>query len=182
MSSNYSEDFNKQVQDMVDNINKSANEISESETCLEEYINWENKVLSIFNESQKVEYFKLINLMYATKYQYQQILSMKSENFLSKFFDEMTDWFSDSKRIAILQIEKEFYSCNIPLINMYNYVQHDKKLDKLENSDSTNKVVLNEQRNKSHIFKFYIKKCVVEMITNYDEKFRAPKSIYNFIS
>jgi hypothetical protein len=65
---------------------------------------------------------------------------------------------------------------------MYNYVQHDKKLDKLENSDLTNKLMLNEQRNKSHIFKFYIKKCVVEMITNYDEKFRAPKSIYNFIS
>lgn len=182
MSSNKSEDFNKQVQDMVDNINQSATELSESNNCLLELINWETSVLSIFNESQKVEYFRLTKFLLATKYQYQQILSMKSETFFSKIFDEITYWFVDSKRLSILQVERDFQSCNISLITMYKFVQHDKKLEKLEDSESTSKQVLEEARNKSHIFNFYIKKCVVETITNYEERFRAPMNIYNFIS
>lgn len=182
MSSNKSEDFNKQVQDMVDNINQSATELSDIERCLSECLSWENNLLNLLNDSQKVEYLRLVNFLYSTRFQYEQILSMKSESLFSKIFDEITDWFSNSKRLAILQVERDFSSCNINLITMYRYIQHDKKLSKLEESDSSNKTVLEDARNKSHIFKFYIKKSVVETITNYDEKFRGPLSIYNIIS
>lgn len=182
MSSNDSDEFNNQIQDMIDNINKSATELTQIEQCLEECLIWQDKILSLLNDAQKVEYFRLTKFLTATKYQYQQILSMKSETFFSKIFDEITYWFVDSKRLSILQVERDFQSCNISLITMYNFVQHDKKLEKLEDSELTSKQVLEEARNKSHIFNFYIKKCVVETITNYEERFRAPMNIYNFIS
>jgi hypothetical protein len=146
--------------------------------CVEECYEWINDVVSKFNDSQKVEYFRLISFVNATRYQYSSVLSLKSETILSKIFDEMTDWFSDTRRLSILQIQRDFESANIHLLDMYKFIKHENQLDKLDDSSDADKEKLTKLRLKTHIFHIEIRKNIIDLITNYGVEDRLPSSYY----
>jgi hypothetical protein len=146
--------------------------------CIEECHKWIDDVVSKFNDSQKVEYFRLISFVNATRYQYSAVLSLKSETILSKIFDEMTDWFSDTRRLTILQIQRDFESANIHLMDMYKFIRHEDKLEKLDDSNSVDKETLLNLRLKSHMYHIEIRKNIIDLITNYSIKDRLPSKFY----
>jgi hypothetical protein len=150
----------------------------ELSNCVEECYEWINDVISKFNDSQKVEYFRLISFVNATRYQYSSVLSLKSETILSKIFDEMTDWFSDTRRLSILQIERDFESANIHLMDMYKFIKHENQLEKLDDSNNTDKEKITKLRLKTHIFHIEIRKNIIDLITNYGVEDRLPSSYY----
>lgn len=150
----------------------------ELQNCVEECYKWIDDVVSKFNDSQKVEYFRLISFVNATRYQYSAVLSLKSETFLSKIFDEITDWFSDTRRLSILQIERDFQSANIPLISMYKFINHENQLSKLEDTNNVDKEKLTKLRFKTHKFHIEIRKNIIDLITNYSVEHRLPSCYY----
>ena len=150
----------------------------ELSNCIEECHKWIDDVVSKFNDSQKVEYFRLISFVNATRYQYSSVLSLKSETILSKIFDEITDWFSDTRRLTILQIERDFESSNIHLMSMYKFINHENQLMKLEDSNNVDKEKLINLRLKSHMFHIEIRKNIIDLITNYTVNDRFPNSFY----
>jgi hypothetical protein len=150
----------------------------ELSNCIEECHKWVDDVVSKFNDSQKVEYFRLISFVNATRYQYRTVLSFKSETILSKIFDEITDWFSDTRRLSILQIERDFESSNIHLIDMYKFIRHENQLEKLEDSNSVDKEQLLHQRLKSHMYHIKIRSNIIDLISNYTIEDRLPSSFY----
>ena len=150
----------------------------ELRNCIEECHKWIDDVVTKFNDSQKVEFFRLISFVNATRYQYTQFLSLKSETILSKIFDEITDWFSDTRRLTILQIERDFVSSNISLMSMYKFINHENKLMKLEDSNNTDKEQLVNLRLKSHMYHIEIRKNIIDLITNYKVEDRLPSSFY----
>ena len=150
----------------------------ELENCIEECHKWMDDVLSKFNDSQKVEYFRLISFVNATRYQYRTVLSLKSETILSKIFDEITDWFSDTRRLTILQIERDFESSNIHLMSMYKFITHENQLEKLEDSNNTDEEKITKLRFKTHMYHIEIRKSIIDLITNYSIEDRLPNRFY----
>lgn len=150
----------------------------ELSNCIDECYKWIDDVVSKFNDSQKVEYFRLISFVNATRYQYSSVLSLKSETFLSKIFDEITDWFSDTRRLTILQIERDFQSSNISLMSMYKFINHENQLMKLEDSNNVDKEKLTKLRFKTHKFHIEIRKNIIDLITNYSVEERLPSCYY----
>jgi hypothetical protein len=150
----------------------------ELSNCIEQCHKWIDDVVSEFNDSQKVEYFRLISFVNATRYQYRTVLSLKNETILSKIFDEITDWFSDTRRLTILQIERDFESSNIHLMSMYKFITHENQLEKLEDSNNTDKEQLVNLRLKSHMYHIEIRKNIIDLITNYKVEDRLPSSFY----
>ena len=150
----------------------------ELSNCIEECHKWVDDVVSKFNDSQKVEYFRLISFVNATRYQYRTVLSLKSETILSKIFDEMTDWFSDTRRLNILQIERDFESANIHLRDMYKFIRHEDKLEKLDDSNNTDQEKVITLRLKTHLFHIKIRSNIIDLITNYSIEDRLPSSFY----
>jgi hypothetical protein len=146
--------------------------------CVEECYKWLDDVVSKFNDSQKVEYFRLISFVNATRYQYSSVLSLKSETFFSKIFDEMTDWFSDTRRLTILQIERDFESANNHLVDMYRFIKHENQLEKLDDNSDANKEKVTTQVLKTHLFHIKIRANIIDLITNYSVKERLPTSYY----
>ena len=151
----------------------------ELRNCIEECHKWIDDVISKFNDSQKVEYFRLISFVNATRYQYRTVLSLKSETIFSKIFDEMTDWFSDTRRLTILQIERDFQSSNISLMSMYKFIRHENQLEKLEDSNNTDKEKLLNLRFKTHMYHIEIRKNIIDLITNYTVENSLPSSFYS---
>ena len=150
----------------------------ELSNCIEECHKWIDDVVSKFNDSQKVEYFRLISFVNATRYQYSAVLSLKSETILSKIFDEITDWFSDTRRLSILQIERDFESANIHLLSMYKFINHENQLSKLDDSNDVDKEKLTKLRLKTHKFHIEIRKNIIDLITNYSVEDRLPSCYY----
>jgi len=150
----------------------------ELSNCVDECYKWLDDVVSKFNDSQKVEYFRLISFVNATRYQYSAVLSLKSETILSKIFDEMTDWFSDSRRLTILQIQRDFESANIHLMDMYKFIRHEDKLEKLDDSNNTDQEKVVTLRLKTHLFHIKIRSKIIDLITNYSLKHSLPSSFY----
>lgn len=150
----------------------------ELSNCIDECYKWIDDVVSKFNDSQKVEYFRLISFVNATRYQYSAVLSLKSETILSKIFDEITDWFSDARRLSILQIERDFESANIHLLSMYKFINHEKQLSKLDDSNDVDKEKLIKLRLKTHKFHIEIRKNIIDLITNYSVEDRLPSCYY----
>lgn len=150
----------------------------ELSNCVEECYKWIDDVVSKFNDSQKVEYFRLISFVNATRYQYSAVLSLKSETVLSKIFNEITDWFSDARRLSILQIQRDFESANIHLMSMYKFINHENQLSKLEESNNADKEKLIQLRLKTQIFHIEIRKNIIDLVANYSVKGRLPSSYY----
>ena len=150
----------------------------ELSNCVEECYKWLDDVISKLNDSQKVEYFRLISFVNATRYQYSSVLSMKSESILSKFFDEITNWFSDTQRLTILQIQRDFESSNIHLMDMYKFIRHEDKLEKLDDSNNTDQEKVVSLRLKTHLYHIEIRKNIIDLITNYSIKDRLPSKFY----
>ena len=150
----------------------------ELSNCVDECYKWLDDVVSKFNDSQKVEYFRLISFVNATRYQYSAVLSLKSETILSKIFDEMTDWFSDTRRLTILQIQRDFESANIHLMDMYKFIRHEDKLEKLDDSNNTDREKVITLRLKTHLFHIKIRSNIIDLITNYSIEDRLPSSFY----
>ncbi|MBT8593577.1 hypothetical protein G6685_07485 [Polynucleobacter paneuropaeus] len=147
----------------------------ELSNCIDECYKWIDDVVSKFNDSQKVEYFRLISFVNATRYQYSSVLSLKSETFFSKIFDEMTDWFSDTRRLTILQIQRDFESTNNHLVDMYRFINHENQLSKLEDTNNVDKEKLTKLRFKTHQFHIEIRKNIIDLITNYSVEDRLPR-------
>ena len=150
----------------------------ELRNCIEECHKWIDDVVTKFNDSQKVEFFRLISFVNATRYQYTQVLSLKSETILSKIFDEITDWFSDTRRLTILQIQRDFESANIHLMDMYKFIRHEDKLEKLDDSNNTDQEKVVTLRLKTHLFHIKIRSKIIDLITNYSLEHRLPSSFY----
>jgi len=150
----------------------------ELSNCIEECHKWIDDVVSKLNDSQKVEYFRLISFVNATRYQYSAVLSLKSETILSKIFDEITDWFSDTRRLTILQIQRDFESSNIHLMSMYKFITHENQLEKLEDSNNTDEEKITKLRFKTHMYHIEIRKSIIDLITNYSIEDRLPNRFY----
>ena len=151
---------------------------NELSNCVEECYKWIDDVVSKLNDSQKVEYFRLISFVNSTRYQYSSVLSMKSESILSKFFDEITNWFSNTQRLTILQIQRDFESSNIHLMDMYKFIRHEDKLDKIDFSNDTDQEKVLELRLKTHLFHIKIRSNIIDLITNYSIEEKLPRSFY----
>ena len=156
--------------------------MNEIEKILNECLEWEKLNISYFNEFQKVEYYRLVQFIKATKYQYQQVIAEKRETLFSNKFIDLSNLFSDAQRIAIIQIERDFNSANISISTVFKYLKHLRLIEKIEGSEMLDKEKLTDLRTKSHLFDFHIKNSVMELITNYDLKHKLPMSVYSQIS
>lgn len=155
--------------------------IAEIEKCVEDCIKWGEEAVSKLNAAQQVEYHRLFAFVNATKYQYQQILSMRTEGFISQILDELTTWFSTNRRLAVLQIERDFYSANVPISLMSKYRLNESSLERFEETDlAENQNKISELRLKSHLYSFKIKYCILQQITNYEVE-GLPREIYQII-
>ena len=155
--------------------------IDELKQCVEDCIKWNDNEISKLNDSQQVEYYRLVSFVMSTKYQYEQILKVKTGGFLSQMFDELTNWFFTTRTLFILQIERDFYSSNVPIQTIRKLRTNELSIERFEETDLTeNQEKLSELRLKSHLYKFKIKNCILEQITNFKNE-QIPISIYNFI-
>lgn len=155
--------------------------MKELKQCVEDCIKWNDNEISKLNDSQQVEYYRLVSFVMSTKYQYEQILKVKTGGFLSQMFDELTNWFFTTRTLFILQIERDFYSSNVPIQTIRKLRTNELSIERFEETDLTeNQDKLSELRLKSHLYKFKIKNCILEQITNFKNE-QIPISIYNFI-
>jgi len=155
--------------------------MKELEQCVDDCIKWNDNEISKLNDSQQVEYYRLVSFVMSTKYQYEQILKVKTGGFLSQMFDELTNWFFTTRTLFILQIERDFYSSNVPIQTIRKLRTNELSIERFEETDLTeNQDKLSELRLKSHLYKFKIKNCILEQITNFKNE-QIPISIYNFI-
>lgn len=153
----------------------------ELKQCVEDCIKWNDNEISKLNDSQQVEYYRLVSFVMSTKYQYEQILKVKTGGFLSQMFNELTNWFFTTRSFFILQIERDLYSSNVPIQTIFKFRTNDLSIERLEETDLIeNQDKLSELRLKSHLYKFKIKNCILEQITNFKNE-QIPISIYNFI-
>ena len=157
-------------------------DITDLEKCLEDCIEWEELIKSKMNDAQLVEYYRLVSFVKATKYQYDQIIKMRNEGFLAQLFDEFTNWFFASRRIAIIQMERDFNSANISIQTISKFRTLERAIERFEESDlAENQDKLVELRLKSHLNHFSIKSSIIDQITNYQSAPKLPRAIYNFL-
>ena len=155
--------------------------IAEIEKCVEDSIKWRDEAISKLNSAQQVEYYRLFSFVNATKYQYEQVISMRTEGFISQIIDELTNWFSTNRRFTILQIERDLHSANVPLSLISKYRFNESSLERLEKTDlSENRETISELRLKSHLYSFKISYCILKQITNYEVD-GFPSEIYQII-
>jgi hypothetical protein len=156
--------------------------LSDLENCLEECIQWEELAKSKLNDAQLVEYIRLVSFVKATKYQHDQIVRMRNEGFFSQLLEEFTNSLFTSRRIAILQIERDLYSANVSIQTISKYSSMERSIERLEETDlAVDKEKILELRLKIHLQLFSIKNSIIEQITNYQVEPKLPRSIYNFL-
>jgi hypothetical protein len=155
--------------------------MKELNQCLEDCIKWNDNEILKLNDSQQVEYFRLVSFVMSTKYQYEQILKIQTGGFLSQKFDELKNRFSTINNLFILQVERDLFSSNVNISTIYKLIKNEKSIEEMEELNSSqHKGKLDELRLKSHLYKFKIKNCILEQITNYKNE-QIPISVYNFI-
>jgi hypothetical protein len=157
--------------------------LTDIEKCLEECIQWEELVKSKLNDAQLVEYIRLVSFVKATKYQYDQIMKMRNEGFFSQLLEEFTNSLFTSRRIAILQIERDLYSANVSIQTISKYNSLERTLERFEEADlAENKEKILELRLKAHLQLFSIKGSIIDQITSYKGEPKLPRSIYSNLS
>ena len=155
--------------------------MKELNQCLEDCIKWNDNEILKLNDSQQVEYYRLVSFVMSTKYQYEQILKIKTGGFLSQILDELTNWFFTTRRFFILQVERDLYSSNVQISTISKLIKIEKSIEEFDDSSSSqHKEKLDELRVKSHLYKFKIKNCILEQITNHENE-QIPISVYSFI-
>lgn len=157
--------------------------LTDLEKCLEECIQWEDLVKSKLNDAQLVEYLRLVSFVKATKYQHNQIVRMRNEGFFSQILEEFTNSLFTSRRIAILQIERDLYTANVSIQTISKYSSMERCIERFEETDlAEDEEKILELRLKVHLQLFSIKSSIIDQITNYQGEPKLPRSIYNFLS
>ena len=157
--------------------------LSDLENCLEECIQWEELAKSKLNDAQLVEYIRLVSFVKATKYQHDQIVRMRNEGFFAQLLEEFTNSLFTSRRIAILQIERDLYSANVSIQTISKYSSFERTLQRFEEEDlAENKEKILELRLKIHLQLFSIKGRIIDQITSYKCEPKLPRSIYSNLS
>jgi len=158
-------------------------DLTDLEKCLEECIQWEELIKSKLNDAQLVEYIRLVSFVKATKYQHDQIVKMRNEGFFSQLLEEFTNSLFTSRRIAILQIERDLYSANVSIQTISKYSSLERTLQRFEEEDlAENKEKILELRLKAHLQLFRIKGSIIDQITSYKGEPKLPRSIYSILS
>jgi hypothetical protein len=138
--------------------------IQNIQSCISECRNWLDNNLSKLNDAERVEFYRLVSFVKATIYQYEQILSLKTEGVFSKIIDVQ----AQGQQLAIIQLERDLSSANIPIQFAYRYIRFQKKANKSYESDKPER----EIQLTSILFDYCIRDRILFQITN--GKYKMP--------
>ena len=191
------------------------------EKCAEQCVSWCDDAIQELNDSQKVEFFRMVEYANATKLQYKKLIisnrgeikRLSEKNLLInitmialvlvEIFAIGIDSNSTQLTLAVfliiftirdfnirnvsrqanyllLDLEKDFNSINIPLSLISETIAH-------EESEHEKYFMGSEEDKKAYGYKswvlnIFIKKNIMELVTNYKIKALFPSCSYNYIN